>query len=198
MVSSPEHSSAGQPDTPWDELYWRDTYAWAMQQAEALRRRDWGAVDWDNLLEEIEDLGRSERRSWMIHCSNVIAHLLTWEHWDRGGPEPESGWSRSIRDARLSMEAILDDNPCLQTQRAEMLRRAWANGRATAVEELAGYEVGAEGGPDFQSACRRWEERLPAECPYPGEQLGERDWWPEGIRRKFARKGRGRRRGRKR
>ena len=191
MAWSPENSSAELPHEPWDDVYWRDTYAWAMQQAEALRRQDWGAVDWDNLLEEIEDLGRSERRGWMILCSKVIAHLLTWEYWDLGEPDPEPNWSRSIRDARLSMGAILEESPCLQAQHPKMLQKAWANGRARAVEELAGYEVGVEGGSDFQSACRRWEERLPAECPYPGEQLGERDWWPEGIQRKFARKGKG-------
>ena len=63
------------------ELYTRDFYSWAMQQADALRRRDYAAVDWENVIEEIEDVGRSERRTWTSHCAVLVEHVLKLEHW---------------------------------------------------------------------------------------------------------------------
>ncbi len=61
-------------------LYDKDFWTWTQEQAAALRRREFGAVDWDNVIEEIETLGRSERSAWTSYCANVIAHLLKIEH----------------------------------------------------------------------------------------------------------------------
>ena len=60
-------------------LYDKDFWTWTQEQAAALRRREFGAVDWDNVIEEIETLGRSERSAWTSYCANVIAHLLKIE-----------------------------------------------------------------------------------------------------------------------
>ena len=64
-----------------DELYLSDAYTWAMQQAEALRRRDLDAIDWDNVIEAVEHAGRSERSSWKNHCARAIEHLIKLAHW---------------------------------------------------------------------------------------------------------------------
>lgn len=171
--------------TSSEELYWHDTYTWAMQQAEALRRRNFAAIDWENLIEEVEDIGRCERRTWTSHCKNLVEHMLKLEWRDPGEPETGPRWIDTVHNARISMRETIEDNPGLLSQRPEMLGRAWVRGRNTAVVGLATYEVGATVGSDFRNACCRWEKQLPAECPYTVEQIEDLYWWPEGISRKF-------------
>ena len=57
-------SPAVQQDGQTNDLYERDFYSWSMQQADALKRRDFNAVDWDNVIEEIADLGARGRPLW--------------------------------------------------------------------------------------------------------------------------------------
>ena len=60
-------------------MYRNDPYTWALQQAAAMRRGDIAAIDRENVIEEIEDLGRAEERQWTKNCSRVIEHLLKME-----------------------------------------------------------------------------------------------------------------------
>ncbi|MCY4187445.1 MAG: DUF29 family protein [Bryobacterales bacterium] len=62
-------------------LYRQDGWSWAQQQAEALRRRDLQSIDWDNVIEEIESVGRAERGRWISHCARAIEHMLAVEPW---------------------------------------------------------------------------------------------------------------------
>ena len=64
-----------------DDLYDRDYFAWAQVQAEALRAHRSGenALDYDNLAEEVEDLGGSIRRACISQIANIIEHLLKIE-----------------------------------------------------------------------------------------------------------------------
>ena len=72
-------------------LYDEDTWTWAREQAAALRRRDGEAIDWENVIEEIECMGRSEEHAWTSLCTNVISHLLKIEHSERR--EGANHWS---------------------------------------------------------------------------------------------------------
>jgi Domain of unknown function DUF29 len=68
--------------TPNDEA---DFYQWTQAQAAALRAKDWGALDLENLAEEIESLGRSERRAIAHQLERVLIHLLKWVYQLRNG-----------------------------------------------------------------------------------------------------------------
>lgn len=107
-----------------------------MQQAEALRRRDVDAIDWDNVIEEVECMGRSERSSWTNHCGRAIEHLIRLEPWPEPDPLVGSSWKRSVRKARLEMRGTIEVDPGLKTRKHEILRTAWKKGRRCAVEAL--------------------------------------------------------------
>ena len=171
-----------------EDLYWSDTYSWAMQQAEALRHRDLEAVDWDNLIEEVEDIGKRHRDQWTGDCENIVEHLLKLQHWRVWEPETGQRWIDTIVHARRRMARIIRRNPGLKSQRPAMLSDAWSDGRSTVVEELATYETGANYGQGFDDACRRWRRQLPAECPYTLEQVESPGWWPVEILRKLEHK----------
>ena len=144
-------------------LYASDPCAWAAAQAAAMRRRDFDAIDWANVIEEIEDVARHEQREWVSRCRNVISHLLNIHH------SPDSSdvdhWRKEIEDCRGDMHDLLADNPSMRSALPEMLAKAWKRGRAIAVRKLA--EGGSSGNAAHEWRLRRgWESRLPRELPY--------------------------------
>ena len=79
-------------------LYDRDFYTWAVQQAAALRRRDFSAVDWENVIEEIESLARTEERSLKSQYARAMEHLLKLQYRGDEETEPVAGW-RKFRES---------------------------------------------------------------------------------------------------
>jgi len=73
-------STARQIEQPLPELYERDYFAWTQQQAKMLRSGQIAGVDALNLAEEIEDLGRSEKRALASRMIVLMAHLLKWQY----------------------------------------------------------------------------------------------------------------------
>src|ERR1700693_1915523 len=100
-------------------LYDEDFFAWSKQQAEALRAAVRGGesnqqLDWENLAEEIEGLGISQRSAVGSHILRIIQHLSKLEY--SSAIEPRNGWRRTIRLARLQVQRRLDDNPSLNPE----------------------------------------------------------------------------------
>jgi hypothetical protein len=78
-------------------LYQGDFYGWTQDQADALRRRSVNEIDWDNLLEEIEDLGASKRRELESRLAVIIGHVLKWTHQPQGRSR---SWYFTLREQR--------------------------------------------------------------------------------------------------
>ena len=87
--------------------YDTDLYEWTKEQADALRRRAANALDWDNLAEEIESLGKSDRRQIQSRLEVLLIHLLKWRYQ----PEWRCGsWRGSIFEARLRLRKLLAES----------------------------------------------------------------------------------------
>ena len=99
-------------------LYEDDTVAWAESQAAALRAAARGgsnqALDWENLAEEIEDLSKSIKRAVHSHIRHIVEHLIKLEH--SAARSPREGWRESIQNARVEIDALLDESPSLRPQ----------------------------------------------------------------------------------
>ena len=65
---------------PGSELYDRDYYAWVQDQVDALRQHRIEDVDWENVAEEIEDLGKSQRHSVESQMVRLLEHLLKLQY----------------------------------------------------------------------------------------------------------------------
>jgi hypothetical protein len=113
--------------TPYDA----DVLSWSEQQAALLRRIAAGEklndlIDWENVAEEIESVGQSERRSLASHVRNVLEHLVTLE----ASPAilPRAGWQDTVSRARADIEDLLRTSPSLKPKLeavvAEQLPRA--------------------------------------------------------------------------
>jgi hypothetical protein len=99
-------------------LYDEDFLAWSRQQAEALRAAarigSNQLLDWENLAEEIESLGISQRSALHSQICRIIRHLIKLEY--SSVSDPRRGWEESIGDARAEIERLLETSPSLKAE----------------------------------------------------------------------------------
>ncbi len=145
-------------------VYEADFHAWSVQQTQALRRRDPEALDWENVAEEIESLGREQRNAWVSLCGRVIKHMLKIEHCE--GDEHFAHWVTEIQQWRMQMAERLADNPSLTGSYREIFARAWDRGRSHAVQGIAGWAGHTPLSKALRDEVRRVGSMLPQTCPY--------------------------------
>jgi len=134
----------------------RDFYAWTQQQADALRRRARNEIDWDEVAEEIEALGRSEKREIGSRLAVLLQHLLKWRYQS----EQRSGsWRASILEARDGIADLLEDNPSLHEHPGQQLAKAYKTARRRALDETGLLN-------------------LPEACPWTIEQVLDLNFFP--------------------
>lgn len=143
---------------PAPSLYDLDFYAWTQEQASRLRNRQWQQLDWSNLTEEIESLGRQQRQELRNRLSLLIGHLLKWHYQ----PQKRSrSWLATIRVQRRDTLRLLEENPSLKAYLEEGLLEAYENGRDLAMGET-----------DLP------EQTFPIECPYPLTEILNEHFYP--------------------
>src|SRR4029078_8274768 len=95
-----------------DADYETDFCEWTQSQAATLRaegaRRGNADIDWENVAEEIESLGRSDFRGLKSHVSRVIEHLLKLEL--SAARDPRASWIESVELHRYEAELIMRDS----------------------------------------------------------------------------------------
>ena len=140
---------------PAAELYERDYFAWVQHQVQALREHRIEGIDWENVAEEIEDLGRSERHSIESQMVRLLEHLLKLQY-SRGilAKNNARGWQLSVRDARLVARRLIEQNPSLRPQLTEMLQFAYQRGRLAALRK-----------------ARLPDDAIPGACPWRVDQV---------------------------
>lgn len=137
--------------------YEKDFYAWTVEQTRLLRAGELSAIDVANIAEEIESLGRSDRRELQSRLVVLTAHLLKWQ---KQPDERSKSWSSTIREQRRQIETLLGDSPSLRPFVAQVLTRAYYDAREDAAEET--------GLP---------ETEFPAECPFALDELLSRSFF---------------------
>lgn len=147
-----------QPDVSVN-LYEQDYYHWLTQTALLLQRRDFDQLDLAHLIDEIEDMGRSERRSLESNLRVVLTHLLKWKYQ----PQQRSGsWRGSIAEHRIRIRKILKDSPSLSNHLVEVLAEAYQDAMMIAVQET---------GLDL--------ETFPVECEWSLQSILDETWLPD-------------------
>lgn len=134
-------------------LYEIDFFAWTQQQGKSLRAaagtRTNQPIDWENVAEEIESLGRSDKRELHSQIRRVIEHLLKLEN--SCATEPRAGWIGSIVDARNHIEVVLEDSPSLRNEVGPAIGAELTRAARKAISELENY---GETDPAFLTRIR--------------------------------------------
>jgi hypothetical protein len=146
-------------EEPMGVEYETDFYGWANEQAALLRAGDVSALDLENIAEEIESLGRSEKRELVNRLAVLLTHLLKW----RFQPERRgASWSATIREQRIRLDIHMHDNPSLKSRFDESYAQAY---------QLALIAASRETGLP--------ETTFPPTPPFTIVQAMDPDFWPD-------------------
>jgi len=141
-------------------LYDEDFYAWSNEQAALLRAGRLAQADIAHIAEEIESMGRTEKRELVSRLTVLLMHLLKW----RFQPEKRSAsWEATVQVQRNRLADHLDDNPSLKPLLPQALASAYRDAR---------LEAAAETSPAVSA--------FPEACPWTLAQSLDAEFWPEG------------------
>jgi hypothetical protein len=139
--------------------YTADFNLWIEQTTQLLRSHRWHEIDVEHLIEEVEGLGKSERRAIASQLTRLLLHLLKWQYQ----PQPRSdSWLDSITDSRTQIELAIEDSPSLKSYPTEQLQESYQRARRQAAKQT-----------DILLSV------FPEECPYFLESVLDEDWLPE-------------------
>jgi hypothetical protein len=140
------------------DLYETDYSRWLFENARLLREGRFSEADIANVVEELEDMGRSEYRAVASHMGVLLLHLLKWEH------QPQyrsSSWRGSVFNARRAIAKRLQDSPSLRSRLGAAIAEEYGDARFNAANETG-----------------LAESKFPLDCPYAVEQVLDKDFWP--------------------
>jgi Domain of unknown function DUF29 len=149
------------------QLYDQDFVLWTKQQATALRRSKGSnlPLDWENLAEEVESLGISQRTRLSSQIRRILHHLFKLEVSPRA--DPRAGWRATIRDARAEIQDLLEASPSLRREIDATVKK-----QASTAAKLAAGDL-EEHGELVDAVWGRLEKG-----GFTPEQVVE-DWFPD-------------------
>ena len=159
------------------ELYEKDFYLWVYENLRLLREGKYDQVDWEHLLEEIEDMGISERKSLRSYIEVILEHiykldsLRRYSKYDTDIRQGGRGWEKSIINASRKVNVIVRDNPSLLQHLEDITRDAWEIVRGEIMDFIKFLEM--DGIIDSKTK-RELLRNIPEELPYTMEEIADR------------------------
>ncbi len=141
------------------ELYEQDFFQWTQTTAALIRAGKWQDIDRESVAEELESLGKRDRREVRRRLKALVYDLLKW--WAQPG-ERCGRWRSTIRTQRDEVEMILRDSPSLQAHLSTFLTESYPVAREKALADTGLY-------------------MLPETCPFTSAQILDADYWPDSL-----------------
>ena len=141
------------------QLYDRDFYLWLQETAQLLRNGEFDKLDIENLVEEIESMGRSDKRSVKSNLEVVLMHLLKYKYQPEGR---SNSWRFTVFEHRDRLEAEFLDSPSLRPYLPSVFEDCYRNARKKASIET-GLPIAT----------------FPPDSPFTLEQALDEDYLPE-------------------
>jgi len=138
--------------------YEKDFYAWAIHNAKLLREGKLSEIDIEHIAEEIESMGKSEKRELINRLAVLLAHLLKWEFQSE---RRSNSWKYTIKEQRLRLHDLLKESPSLKKSLEENVNHAYEHAVVIAVGET-----------DLS------ERTFPKKCPFSLHEALDKDFFP--------------------
>jgi hypothetical protein len=138
-----------------EKLYEEDYYLWIQTQIELLKERNWELVDIDNLVEELESMGRSEIRSLSSYLGVLFAHLYKWDYFPNNRTR---SWLNSIYYSREEILYLLKEQPSLKSKLNDVINKGWLEAKKI---------ISKDTDIDYRT--------LPESCPYSYDDAMKRE-----------------------
>jgi hypothetical protein len=139
--------------------YDKDFYAWSLHNAALIREGKLSEVDLENVAEEIESMGKGNKRELISRLSVLLSYLLKWKF--QAGRRGKS-WELTIKEQRLKVHSLLDESPSLKHELDKHLSEAY---------EIALLIAARETGLD--------EKIFPKSCPFSFKESLKKDFFPK-------------------
>ncbi|HWP49401.1 MAG TPA: DUF29 domain-containing protein [Candidatus Limnocylindrales bacterium] len=139
--------------------YEKDFYAWLMKNAELIRQGKFSEVDTENVAEELEAMGRSEKQELMNRLTLLLVYLLKWQF--QPVRRSKSG-KNTIITQRLDIQELLNESPSLRQELEQGIEIAYQKAKLKAEDET---------GIDLR--------HFPIKCPFSFEQILDDNFFPE-------------------
>ena len=151
-----------------ETLYDRDFQLWIEQTVRQLQKRQFDGLDVDHLIEELTELGKSERHALKSNLTILLAHLLKFRV-QADAPEMMKGsWYSSVLEHRQRVQDNLSDTPSLKRYLEKAVEQAYPNARKLAIKEGRLAKLGVRL-PD--------EAEYPVACPFVIAQILDEDFF---------------------
>jgi hypothetical protein len=152
-------------------LYDEDFFLWTQEQSRLLRdaaeRRLNFPLDWDNLAEEIESLGKSQRSELRDRLTTIVEHLLKLEY--SVARDPRRGWEDTVMRSRVAIDGLLQDNPSLRREIPALSQTVFERYAKFSINDLI-RRGELEKSRRHEILARRYTEEELLEHWYPGEE----------------------------
>lgn len=137
--------------------YEEDYYLWIQTMAKKLKLKEYSNIDWENLIEEIEDMGRSQKRAVESLLLRLTEHLLKLQYWYPEIARNKQHWQSEVVTFRVLLRKRLKESPSLKAKLPEMY---------------------ADLLPDSIKAMSKLFE-LPQQVDLTLDRVMDEDWFPE-------------------
>ena len=144
-------------------LYEKDFNAWALNEAQKLKLKQFDTVDLKNLIEEVEDMSKREISSLENRLITLIMHLLKWQLQPEARGNSNS-WEATIKQQRLKIKRLIKNMPSLKNHLEQLLLD-------DSVYQDAVLEAIKETNLDYMV--------FPGEIPYSQEQILDNEFYPD-------------------
>jgi integrase len=151
------------------DLYATDFYGWGLATAALIRAKQWADIDLEAVAEEIESLGRGERKEITNRLIQLLLHLLKWQYQPSHRQESHS-WHGSAMDQRNELFVLLTGNTTLVHDMPALLEVAYPLARRKAIVAICGR------GHLFRHTITTYP--IPLTCPWTDAQVLDDDFWP--------------------
>lgn len=151
-----------------NNLYNRDLQLWIEQTIEQLKSREFESLDIEHLIEELIDLGKSEKNTLRSNLMILLAHLLKLKVQHDVPHSMKGSWYSSVLEHRQRVLNNLADTPSLKSFLIEAVEKAYPDARKLAIKQgkLAKYGVRL---PE--------DNEYPITCPFSIEQILDEDFY---------------------
>jgi hypothetical protein len=139
--------------------YEKDFYAWTVHNTQLMRAGKLSEIDVEHIAEELESMGKSNKRELINRLAVLIAHLLKWQF--QSGRRSKS-WMLTIKNQRFEIEDLLSDSPSLKSEIAGQFEHAYQKALLLAAEQT---------GID--------EKDFPSKCPFTLKQCLDAKFFPQ-------------------
>jgi hypothetical protein len=134
-----------------NNLYEQDFYQWTIEQANLLRTGALSQLDIKNLIEEVESMGKSQKKELLSRLAVLLVHLLKWDHQQK---RRGKSWLKTIATQRTEIGILMIDNPSLKSELIASVHQSYQLARRQAATET-----------EFPVSV------FPETCPYTIEQI---------------------------